>query len=442
MNGTGGDLLVASARNASYRSTQSRVPLGIIQKCNARLPSLAFTAPVRFFCGTSILNRQVLAKTAPYYASSLISYRHRNDAVTTRPRLQPPQCSLSLTATSFSPNPINPNPLSFSSLLFSQPISANHCYNQFLSRSSNGDVCKWNRAPESLANAGVLVGEKDRVVTVVLLGWLDAKTKHLKRYVEWYNSRGIHVLTFVVEVSELLSVVLGGGLEQRMSALGEELVSWLSDKEEDGKERCVVFHSFSNTGWLVYGYVLEFLKARKDLMEKIKGCIVDSGAAEPFNPKVWAAGFSAAILKKRSSAAYPAVEARELNEIKSEVSMSKMQGNEPLIVETVVLSVLERFFSVTLKLPGVELKLTKIVSNLSENQPYCPQLYLYSTADKVIPFQSVELFMEEQRRKGRKVRSFNFGSSPHVDHYRTFPNIYSSELHNFLNECFAVVKQL
>lgn len=70
---------------------------------------------------------------------------------------------------------------------------------------------------------------------------------------------------------------------------------------------------------------------------------------------MWAAGFSAAILKKRSSAAYPAVEARELNEIKSEVSMSKMQGNEPLIVETVVLSVLERFFSVTLKLPGVEL---------------------------------------------------------------------------------------
>ena len=65
-------------------------------------------APVKFFCGNSILNRQVFAKTAPYYASSLISLHRRNDAVT-RPRPRP-QCALSLIASSFSANPINPNP--------------------------------------------------------------------------------------------------------------------------------------------------------------------------------------------------------------------------------------------------------------------------------------------------------------------------------------------
>ncbi|KAF3970071.1 hypothetical protein CMV_006179, partial [Castanea mollissima] len=109
--------------------------------------------------------------------------------------------------------------------------------------------------------------------------------------------------------------------------------------------------------------------------------------------QVWAAGFSTALLKKRNSV---------MNETRSEVSLSKMQGNEPPMVETVILSVLERLFSVLLKLPDVESRLTKIVSNLSQNQPYCPQLYLYSTADKVIPFQSVELFVEEQRQTGRK----------------------------------------
>ena len=60
---------------------------------------------------------------------------------------------------------------------------------------------------------------------------------------------------------------------------------------------------------------------------------------------MWAAGFSTALLKKRNSV---------MNENRSEVNLSKMQGNEPPMVETVVLSVLERLFSVLLKLPDVE----------------------------------------------------------------------------------------
>ena len=100
-------------------------------------------APVKFFCGNSILNRQVFAKTAPYYVSSLISRHRRNDIVTRpRPRLRP-QCALSLTASSFSANP-NPNPFSFSSLLFSNPISTtNNYYDQFLARSSNDGVLSY-----------------------------------------------------------------------------------------------------------------------------------------------------------------------------------------------------------------------------------------------------------------------------------------------------------
>lgn len=68
---------------------------------------------------------------------------------------------------------------------------------------------------------------------------------------------------------------------------------------------------------------------------------------------MWAAGFSAALLKKSSSSAYPLVKVTERNEPKSEVDSSKVQGKERLIIETMLLSVLEFFFSVLLKLPDV-----------------------------------------------------------------------------------------
>ncbi|XVF59653.1 hypothetical protein PTKIN_Ptkin07bG0293000 [Pterospermum kingtungense] len=293
----------------------------------------------------------------------------------------------------------------------------------------------WNKAPENIIDGGEkseAFGAKDKVITVVLLGWLGAKPKHLKRYVEWNNARGIHAITFTVEAKELLWFDLGARVEQRIAELENELARWVLEKEEDGRERCFIFHTFSNTGWFVYGALLDGFQRREGLTEKIRGVIIDSGSADPLNPKIWAAGFAAAILKKRNSST---------NGLENATTDSKLQEEEPGMIEAVLLSALEKFFKFILNKPDVNRRLRTIVNAVMEHPPPCPQLYLYSTADKIIPYKSIELRIEEMRKKGIKVFSFNFGTSSHVDHYRAFPNIYSSELHNFLKECFAAIKQ-
>lgn len=117
------------------------------------------------------------------------------------------------------------------------------------SSTSPGDVMYRWHLPEP-ASIDVSGGSdfspaKSRTV-VVLLGWLGAKQKHLKRYAEWYTSRGFHVITFTFPMSEILSYQVGGKAEKHINLLVDHLADWL--EEEHGKN--LVFHTFSNTGWL------------------------------------------------------------------------------------------------------------------------------------------------------------------------------------------------
>ncbi|XP_042500334.1 transmembrane protein 53-like [Macadamia integrifolia] len=269
---------------------------------------------------------------------------------------------------------------------------------------------------------------KSRTV-VVLLGWLGAKQKHLKRYADWYTSRGFHAITFTFPMSEILSYQVGGKAEEDIELLVNHLAGWL--EEEHGKN--LIFHTFSNTGWLTYGIILEkFKKQDPTSMGNIRGCIVDSAPVAAPNPQVWASGFSAAFLKKQSIATKGLASADSGVEVRGS---AKSEEPKPAVTEAALLVVLEKFFEVVLNLPKVNRRLSDVLGLLSSEQPRCPQLYIYSSADRVIPAESVESFMEEQRRAGHEVRACNFVSTPHVDHFRNDPNLYTSQLTNFLEDC-------
>ncbi|WCJ24949.1 alpha/beta-Hydrolases superfamily protein [Euphorbia peplus] len=385
-----------------------------------------------------ILNLQLLAKSAQSQSRShfrgftyrSISHHRHPHIISTSSR-----CSLARFQSSISSSPLS----FFTSLSFSN-TNPNPNPTYFTSKSPQRNPnFAWNLSSINRDAPGFL-GAKDPVVTVVLLGWLGAKQKHLRKYVEWYNSKGIHAVTFVVDAGDVLWFDLGERVERLITGLAKELVSWVSEREDDGRERCLLFHTFSNTGWFVYGYILDILQDTDNLKEKIRGCVIDSGSGEPFNPKVWAAGFSAAILKKPNSVTNTLV-TNETTDSKSQANAPKSQENTRLSGECVVQSMMEKLFSTLLKLPDVDQRLRKVVCVLEKNQPSCPQLYLYSTADKIVPYQSIESVLEEQKKIGKQVMSHNFVFSPHVDHYRAFPDVYLSLLDNFLKECFAVFKQ-
>ncbi|KAK3224145.1 hypothetical protein Dsin_011170 [Dipteronia sinensis] len=153
------------------------------------------------------------------------------------------------------------------------------------------------------------------------------------------------------------------------------------------------------------------------VMEKIKGCVVDSGGGDPFSTQVWALGFVDSLPRKRGAPRLPPMESPHMDKI-------------------ILLFLLETFFYILVNLPRLKERLKRTKSILKEKQTF-PQLYMYSTDDKVIPFKSIEMFMEEQKKMGRNVISFNFGSSSHIGHYWNFRNRYSSMLGDFLKQCFG-----
>lgn len=297
--------------------------------------------------------------------------------------------------------------------------------------SSASDVLyKWHLPqPNAVEINGVSSDCSKSRTVVVLLGWLGAKQKHLNRYAEWYASRGFHAITFTFSMAEILSYQVGGKAEQEVGLLANHLADWL--EEEDGKN--LVFHTFSNTGWLTYGVILEKFQSKDPtLIRRIKGCVVDSAPVAAPDPEVWASGFSAALLKKNSVATKGL---KDINNIDATTDQNHVLEVQPELTEAVLMVVLKKVFQFVLNLPTVNRRLSDVLSLLTSQQPSCPQLYIYSSADKVIPSGSVESFIDGQRRNGREVRSCNFISTPHVDHFRNDPSLYTSQLTKFFDDC-------
>lgn len=75
---------------------------------------------------------------------------------------------------------------------------------------------------------------------------------------------------------------------------------------------------------------------------------------------------------------------------------------------------------------------------MQEDPATCPQLYLYSFKDELIPFADVEWQIFTRQCRGVKVQTQTWNDSVHVQHLVTHREVYISTCLRFIDSCLAL----
>ncbi|XP_020529950.1 uncharacterized protein LOC110008220 isoform X2 [Amborella trichopoda] len=240
---------------------------------------------------------------------------------------------------------------------------------------------------ESERERDLMMVERRRVL-VVMVGWLGCNQWQLRRYREWYESRGVgEILTFPIALHQFLGWVLGtsSNLSTRLDCIRHALQHRLDTHEHT----CIIFHLFC-LGSLMYGQIVQGLSEKQRV--RIKGCVIDSGPITSLDTKVAARGITGAVFFKGESL--------------SDESIGGMEVPFEAFLEKIMAVFLDVF-------------------------------QLRSSADRVVSKDTVESAIEEEIRKGRIVRHCDFKYTRHLGHFLGRPGLYSAHLESFLAESLS-----
>ncbi|XP_035527355.1 transmembrane protein 53 [Morone saxatilis] len=247
-------------------------------------------------------------------------------------------------------------------------------------------------------------GTKEPVV--ILLGWAGCKDKHLSKYSSIYNEQGCVTIRYTAPLKTVFISESFGYKELSSTAL--KLLEILYDYEVENSP--IFFHVFSNGGFMLYRYIVELLHNDKQFSSLcVIGAVVDSAPGS---------GNVRGALRALTSTLGPKI-------------------------SPVLRYILLALFAVTVFLLRVVLyPFTKYIHKnhydaVQDRPPAWPHFYLYSRADQVIRHRDIEFFVGALRQKGVPVDSFDFVSSPHVGHFRDFPEQYALKSRDFLVACMG-----
>ena len=233
---------------------------------------------------------------------------------------------------------------------------------------------------------------------VALLGWNSAQDKHLAKYSEIYEKKGFDTIRISGNPFSTMMFL------HRAKNVAQNLLDILVEMKSD-QDCSIIIHAFSMGGFNVYHFMRQaILSPGHQHFNSIHiiGCIFDSC---PHFPSMHS------TLSVQSS----------------------ILQNIPNPLAKVVTWIGLGIVYPSVYLLGPHLK--PLISDNINSPLGCPELFLYSDVDHLIPYEHVKTFLKAHKEKGIKVFSKLMKGSAHVQHLRNYPEDYLNQINSFTDYC-------
>lgn len=235
---------------------------------------------------------------------------------------------------------------------------------------------------------------------VVILGWNNSQEKYLKKYSEIFEAKNFD--SICVPAKTFDTFFRSGTKVKQISLHILDLLL-----ELNCQKRPVFLYAFSNGGCAMFCHMMEALSYPSQQFYRavpVVGTIFDSC---PINPDI-----------NSLKATIESVTDTVKNPVLKSVAWCALRVCIPPVI----------YFNSSVK---------RYMSALRESPLQCPQLLLYSKADKYAPYQDIESYAQARKDKGVIIIAKCWESSDHVNHYREHANEYVDVVNSFVGQCLA-----